>query len=328
MPVLLIMESMFERYAAAIAAMEGGDRVEPLFVPDPGERLSPELLARIEIATPPIAEVDPAGSRRFYGSATRAPNLRWVHLPHVGIDDEVFGRLLVGGVRLTNVAGAMAEPIAWTAIGGLLQIARGFQFWAEAQCRAEWTPQPLGEEPPDLRDETAVVFGLGAIGSEIARLAQALHLHVIGVRRSRARPDDPVDELVTPDALAEVLSRADWLILASPLTAQTRGLIDAAALDRLPRGARIINISRGQVIEERAMIERLRDGRLGGAYLDVFAEEPLPPSSPLWSMPRVIVSPHNAEATANAHRRLDRYFLRNLQHWLRDEPLEQAVSER
>lgn len=325
MPVLLIMQSMYERYADAIAAMDGGEQMEPVFVPEPGERLPAELLERIEIATPPIPELDPAGSRRFYGSATRAPNLRWMHLPHVGIDDEVFGRLLASGVNLTNVSGAMAEPIAWTAIGGLLQLARGFPFWAAAQRRSEWTPQPPGQEPTDLRGETAVVFGLGAIGSEIARLAQALHLHVIGVRRSPPRAGDPVDELVTPDALQNVLPRADWLILASPLTEQTRGLIDAAALDLLPSGARIVNISRGQVIDEPAMIERLQDGRLGGAYLDVFAEEPLPP---LWAMPRVIVTPHNSEATRDAHRRLDGYFLDNLQHWLRAEPLEHVVSER
>jgi len=328
MPVLLIMRSMYERYAEEIAAMDGGDRVEPVFVPEPGERLSPAEMDRIEIATPPIPEEDAPGSRRFYGTATRAPNLRWVHLPHVGIDDDVFGQFLDGGVRLTNVSGAMSEPIAWSAIAGLLQLARGFPHWAEAQRRREWMPQPSGQEPTDLRGQTAVVFGLGAIGSEIARLAQALRLHVIGVRRSPQRPDDPVDELVAPSALAEVLPRADWLILAAPLTAQTRGLIDRSALDLLPVGARIVNIARGQIIDEPSMIQRLEDGRLGGAYLDVFAEEPLPSSSPLWSLPNVIVTPHNSEAVSHAERRLDGYFLRNLQHWLREEPLENEVSER
>lgn len=328
MPVLLIMQSMYERYADAIAAMDGGEQVEPVFVPDPGERLAPADLERIDIATPPLPEHDAPGSRRFYGSATRAPNLRWVHLPHVGIDDEVFGRFLESGVRLTNVSGAMSEPIAWTAIGGLLQLARGFPFWAAAQHRSEWTPQPRGAEPADLRGQTAVIVGLGAIGSEIARLAQALHLHVIGVRRSPRRPDDPVDELVPTPELGSVLPRADWLILAAPLTAQTRGLIDEAALDLLPAGARIVNIARGQIIDEPAMIARLQDGRLGGAYLDVFEVEPLPTTSPLWTLPNVIVTPHNSEAVASVDQRLDGYFLRNLQHWLRDEPLENEVSER
>jgi phosphoglycerate dehydrogenase-like enzyme len=328
MPALLIMPSMFERYAGEIATMEGGERVEPIFVPDPGERLPPETMTRIEIATPPLPDEDPPGQRRFYGSATRAPNLRWMHLPHVGIDDEVFGDLLDAGVRLTNASGAMSEPIAWSAIGGLLQLARGFPFWAEAQRRKEWTPYSYGQEPFDLRGQTAVVVGLGSIGSEIARLAQALHLHVIGVRRSPRRADDPVDELVAPDALSQVLPRADWLVLAAPLTAQTRGLISAAALDLLHPGARIVNIGRGQLIDQPAMVERLVDGRLGGAYLDVFEVEPLPSESPLWTLPNVIVTPHNSESTRDAHRRLDGYFLRNLQRWLRDDALENEVTER
>ena len=328
MPVLLIMRSMFERYADEIAAMDGGSEVEPVFVPEPGERLTPDILERIEIAAAPIPENDRPGSRRFFGSATRAPNLRWVHLPHVGIDDEVFGQLLAADVRLTNVSGAVSEPIAWSAIGGLLQLARGFPAWAEAQRLPEWTPHPEGAKPTDLRGQTAVIVGLGAIGSEIARLCQALHLHVVGVRRSPRRAEDPVDDLVTTDALREVLPRADWLILAAPLTAQTRGLIDRTSLDLLPAGAHIVNIARGQIIDETAMIERLTDGRLGGAYLDVFEEEPLPATSPLWSLPTVIISPHDSESVENVHHRLDGYFLRNLQHWLRDQPLENEVSER
>jgi phosphoglycerate dehydrogenase-like enzyme len=325
---LLIMRSMYERYAEEIAAMSGGDRVEPIFVPDPGERLSPELMSQIEIATPPPQDEDAPGARRFYGSATRAPHLKWIHLPHAGIDDDVFGRLLDQGVRLTNVSGAMADPIAWSAIAGLLYLGRGFPHWAAGQQQSEWTPQALGAEPVDLREQTAVVVGLGAIGSAVARLARALTLHVIGVRRSPAREGDPVDELVTPDALPTVLPRADWLIVTTPLTAQTRGLIDEAALDLLPRGARIVNVARGAIIDEPAMVARLADGRLGGAYLDVFAEEPLPETSPLWSMPNVIVTPHNSEAVRHPERRLDTYFLRNLQHWLLDEPLENEVSER
>jgi phosphoglycerate dehydrogenase-like enzyme len=328
MPVLLVTRGTWERLGEAIAALEGGETVEPLFVPDEGERLGEEELARIEIGSPPGQEADPGGTRRFYGAATRAPNLRWVHLPHVGIDDPVFGRLLDAGVRLTNVSGAMAEPIAWSAIGGLLQLSRGFPEWGEAQRRREWRRHPHGSEPGDLREETAVVVGLGAIGSEIARLAQALGLRVIGVRRSPRRPEDPVDELVTTSELATVLPQADWLLLAAPLTEQTRGLIDEAALELLPRGARIINIARGQLIDEAAMIERLEDGRLGGAYLDVFAEEPLPERSPLWSLPHVIVTPHNSESLATERGRLDPYFLRNLQRWLRGEALEQEVSER
>jgi phosphoglycerate dehydrogenase-like enzyme len=330
MTVLLIDRAMYEAYSEEIARIESvtGGSIEPLFIPPPGERLTSEDLERIEIGTPPNGDYEPEGARRFYGGATRAPNLRWVHLPHAGVDDPVFGRLLDAGVRLTNASGAMAEPIASSAIGGLLQLARGFPRWAAAQERHEWDPHPQAEFPRDLREQTIVVFGLGAIGIEIARLARALHLHVIGVRRSAARDGDPVDELVTPAQLAEVLPRADWLAIASPLTDQTSGLFDEKLLALLPAGARIVNIARGEIIDEAAMTARLADGRLGGAYLDVFEEEPLPAESPLWDLPRVILSPHDSSTTTAVDKRLSGYFLRNLEHWLRREALETEVLER
>jgi D-2-hydroxyacid dehydrogenase (NADP+) len=330
MTVLLIDRAMYEAYSEEIARIEAatGGSIEPVFIPPLGERLGSEDLDRIEIGTPPNGDYEPEGARRFYGSATRAPNLRWVHLPHAGVDDPVFGRLMDAGVRLTNASGAMAEPIAWSAIAGLLQLARGFPRWAAAQERHEWDPHPKAEFPQDLREQTIVVFGLGAIGMEIARLAQALHLHVIGVRRSPARDGDPVDELVTPDQLAEVLPRANWLAIASPLTDATSGLFDDRLLGLLPAGAGIVNIARGEIIDEAAMTARLTDGRLGGAYLDVFEEEPLAAESPLWDLPRVIVSPHDSSTTTAVDSRLSGYFLRNLEHWFRGEALENEVSER
>lgn len=330
MTVLLIDRAMYEAYSEEIARIESvtGGSIEPVFIPPQGEWLASEDLARIEIGTPPNGDYEPEGARRFYGGAVRAPNLRWVHLPHAGVDDPVFGRLMDAGVRLTNASGAMAEPIAWSAIGGLLQLARGFPRWAAAQERHEWDPHPQVEFPKDLREQTIVVFGLGAIGMEIARLAQALHLHVIGVRRSAARDGDPVDELVTPDQLAEVLPRADWLAIAAPLTDQTSGLFGDRLLGLLPEGARIVNIARGEIIDETALTARLRDGRLGGAYLDVFEEEPLPAESPLWDLLRVILSPHDSSTTTAVDARLSGYFLRNLEQWLRGGPLENEVLER
>ena len=330
MTVLLIDRAMYEAYANEISRIETatGSSVEPVFIPPPGERLSPEDLDRIEIGTPPNGDYEPDGARRFYGGVLRSPNLRWVHLPHAGIDDPIFGRLLDSGVRLTNASGAMAEPIAWSAIAGLLQLARGFPRWAAAQRRHEWDGHPPSEFPRDLREQTIVVFGLGAIGMEIARLAQALHMHVIGVRRSPARDGDPVDELATPDRLAELLPRADWLAITSPLTDETSGLFDDRLLGLLPPGAGIVNIARGEIVDQAALAARLADGRLGGAYLDVFEVEPLPAGSPLWDLPRVIISPHDSGATTAVDSRLSGYFLRNLEHWFRGDPLENEVFER
>lgn len=169
-------------------------------------------------------------------------------------------------------------------------------------------------------------MGLGAIGSEIARLGRELGLHTIGVRRSPAKPGDAVHELVTPGELARVLPRADFLALACPLTKETRGLIGRDKLALLPEGARVLNVARGEIIDEPALIEGLSEGRIGGAYLDVFATEPLPEDSPLWSLRNVILTPHNSANSTGSSEREAPYFLRNLGRFLRGESLENRVE--
>ncbi len=268
-------------------------------------------------------------TRRFLGSLLHAPHLRWLHLPNAGVDDPVFGRFLERGVRLTTSSGATAEPIAHSAIAGLLALARGFPHWGAAQRRHEWAPlSRAGIVPRDLRGQVMVVVGLGAIGTAIARLGQALGLHVIGVRRQPCCPADPVDEWHAPGALAAVLPRADWLVLACPLTDATRGLVDAAALACLPAHAHLINVARGQLVDEEALIAALRERRLAGAYLDVFATEPLPPESPLWDLPNVLVSPHDSSASDGNAARVSELFLRNLGHYAHGEALENEVRRR
>ena len=153
-----------------------------------------------------------------------------------------------------------------------------------------------------------------------------LGLKVIGIRRGPQRTDDPVDELHPPEKLAELLPRADWLIITCPLTAETRGLISAGMLARLPQGARILNIARGEIIDETALIAALREGRIGGAYLDVFAQEPLPAESPLWNLPNVIVSPHNSGVAAGNDERVYRMFIANLERWQRGAALVNEVA--
>ena len=227
---------------------------------------------------------------------------------------------------MTNAAGATAEPIAQTLIAGLLWLARGFPHWATAQRRRSW--EPVWDQPPlaDLGSQTLLVVGLGGIGGEVARLARALGLRVIGVRRSPARPGEPQDELYTPDALPELLPRADWLALCCPLTESTRGLIGAQAFSLLPKGARILNVSRGAVVDQDAMTRALETGLLAGAYLDVFETEPLPEDSPLWRMPNVLVTPHSASVSAGNSDRQVAIFLRNLAHWARGDPLENQMT--
>ena len=207
----------------------------------------------------------------------------------------------------------------------LLMLARGFPRWLEAPCRRDGRPigQPL--VPADVAGQTLLVFGLGGIGSEIARLGRALGMRVIGVRRRPLEAGDPVDELHPPARLRELLPRADWLALACSLSDETRGVIDAESLALLPRGARVLNVARGGVVDEPALIAALRSGHVAGAYLDVFAAEPLPADSPLWTLPNVIATPHNSSVSRGNEARRNRIFLRNLVRFGRGEPLSNEV---
>ena len=262
-------------------------------------------------------DVFPDFSRQFFSAARKAPNLKWLHVFNAGVDHPIYTEMLERGVRLTTSSGSTAEPIAQTAITGLLMLARNFPRWLAAQRRHAWDPARMPHFPADLRGQTALIVGLGHIGKEIGRLARALGLHVIGVRRSGPQPDDPVDELHAPADLQGLLPRAHWLIIACPLTPETRGLVDADVLARLPKGARIINIARGEVVDEPALIAALRSGHIAGAYLDVFEQEPLPADSPLWDMPNVIVTPHNSTAALGNDQRVYEIFVENLSRWSR-----------
>lgn len=229
------------------AAAGAGLALEPILLPaDPDDRIGPDDLARVDFSFF-SADVFPDYSRSFFAATQGAPNLKWLHLMNAGTDAPVFARLIERGVRLTTSSGSTARPIAQTAVTGMLMLARPFLSWGEAQRRHQWAP--LRSSPADLETQTIVVLGLGAIGKEIARLSMALGLHVVGLRRSPLEAGDPVHELVHPVALHEVLPRADWLAIACPLTAETRGIIGEAAIAALPRGARILNIARGEVVD-------------------------------------------------------------------------------
>jgi len=327
---LLIDPILYTLYEDDILAIEqrNSHPIKIIFVPESGERLSFDILEQIEIATPPNPDYEGSAVRRFYGAALRAPNLEWIHLPHAGIDDPIFGDLLEKGVRLTNASGAMAEPIASTAIAALLYFSRGFPRWVHSQKAHIWDQYPFQDLPKDIRQQRILIFGLGAIGSEIARLSDALGFQVTGVRRSGRRIGDSVDQLITPDQVKDVLPEIDWLIVSSPLTETTDNFFSDELLGLLPSSAGVINIARGEIIDEKSLINRLTDGRLSYAYLDVFEEEPLNENSPLWDLENVIISPHDSGATSAVDERLKGYFLRNLELWIKGEALENEVFER
>ena len=304
MTALLVSHRFRTLYGDAFLAdaTARGIALEYLVLPDdPEARLADELAARAEVAYF-SSDVFPKFGKPFFSATRKAADLKWLHVFNAGVDHPVFASILERGVRLTNSSGTASTPIAQTAIAGMLHLTR------------------------DVAGRTLLVYGFGKIGAEIARLARLLGMRVIGMRRNRGA-HAAADEMHTPDQLHAMLARSDWLALACPLTKETRGVIDAAALAAMPPGARLLNISRGEVIDEAALIDALKRRHLSGAYLDVFAQEPLPAESPLWDMPNVLVTAHDASTSDAYDPRINALFLDNLARWQRREPLLNEVTQ-
>lgn len=235
-----------------------------------------------------------------------APNAVWLHMFAAGLDDPVFAMLGARGLTVTHSAGSSAVPIAHTVMMQLITMCRRGRGWHLAQADRRWDQG----EVDDVEGRRVTVVGLGAIGTEVARLAQQFGMRVTGLRRTPLG-DEPCPTMPI-HRLHDVLPHTDDLVLTAPLTDETRGLIGAAELALLPPGARLVNVGRGELIDEHAMIDALESGHLGAAALDVFAIEPLPHDSPLWSMPNVLITPHSSGSTDLAERRAADVFVDNL----------------
>jgi glyoxylate/hydroxypyruvate reductase len=249
-----------------------------------------------------------------------APKLRWIQATSSGIGPFVRSTGLgATGILITNAAGIHAVPLAEHTLLSLLYFVKDLPARARDQRAHRWE-RHSGRE---LRGMTVGVVGLGAVGREIARTLRAVGLRVVGVRRTPV--EDPatqhVDEATTPDRLHELLPRCDALVLIAPHTPETEGMIGARELALLPRGAVLVNVARGALVDERALIDALRSGHLGGAALDVTAVEPLPADSPLWDLPNVLITPHSASTVDRENERLTDLFCENLRRFLAGEPL-------
>lgn len=227
----------------------------------------------------------------------RAPRLRWVHSSAVAVGTLALADLAARGIVVTNSRGVQSAAIAEYAIGSMLALSRRLPLAIRRQDARRWAQnEMIGDVTPWLvQGQRMGIVGLGTIGQAIATRAAAFGMHVVGVRRrpEQAIPDG-VKEVVGPDKVGEVIASSDVLVLAAPWTGATDRLIDERAIGSMKRGAVLMNVARGQLVDEAALASALAAGHLAGAVLDVFNEEPLPDSSPLWSLPNVIVTPHTS----------------------------------
>lgn len=250
--------------------------------------------------------------------------LRWIHWCGAGVDAALFEALVASPVLLTNARGVFDAAMAEYTLGLVLAMAKQLPRTLELQRERRWQHR-LTET---IAGRRALVVGAGSIGRAIARQLRAAGLRVDGVARSGRAADPDFDTLHGQAELDAQLPGADYVILITPLTPATRGLFDAARIARMAAHARFINLGRGALVEEDALIEALAGARLAGAALDVFASEPLPGDSPLWTLPNVIVSPHMSGDFIGSKPALAERFFANLSRYEAGQPLLNVVDKR
>jgi phosphoglycerate dehydrogenase-like enzyme len=267
----------------------------------------------------------------------RAPRLSWVHSATSGVERALTPSALERGVVVTNARGVFSRPIAEYVVMMILAVSRRLPQLLELQRERTW--QPL--EGTELRDVTVGIVGLGSIGRAVGALATAFGCRVVAVRRradagvestsvddedGRSLGEIMLDRVGGPDTLPQLLAESDFVVLAAPLTPETEDMINAETLALVKPGAWLINVARGRLIDERALIRALRDGQLGGAVLDMFRDEPLPPMSSFYDLPNVIVTPHTAWSSGRVLDRSVELFCDNLRRFATGEPLLNVVD--
>lgn len=258
------------------------------------------------------------------GLATVAPRLEWIQLTSAGADHVDVAPLRARGVTLTTAQGVQARPIAEFVLASILAWAKDVPSLVRRQQARTWSRDTLLE----VTGRTVGILGFGSIGLEVARLVRAIGMRVLAAVRSQPSEGQlaRADEVLPWSDLDALLARSDYLVLALPLTAETSGLIGDARLARMMPGAVLINVGRGGVVDEDALVRALRAGTIRGASLDVFATEPLPPDSPLWGLDNALISPHVAAGTDRYDERVIELFADNLAAFLRGAPLRNAVA--
>ncbi len=255
------------------------------------------------------------------------PRLRWYQQWAAGADWLArYPGAVAAPFVLTSASGVHAVPISEHVLALMLAWARRLPEAVLAQAAHEWKVPP-GESLGELYESTLLMVGAGAIGSRIARLAAALGMRVLAIRHNPAKPVEGAEAVYGPDRLVEALPQADFVVLATPLTAATRGMIGPAELSAMKRSTFLVNIGRGALVRQDALVHALAEGMIAGAGLDVFDPEPLPADSPLWAMPNVIITAHYSGATPCYHPRAMAIFLDNLRRYTAGQPLRNLVDK-
>lgn len=264
------------------------------------------------------------------GAILRAgPRLRWVHSGTAGVRASITPELVERGILFTNSAGVHAPPMAESVLGMILHFARGFDLTVRAQARGRWERDAFDAADSPVREvngSTVGIVGFGGIGREVARRARALGARVLALKRRPAESPPGVELLHGPEGLERLLAESDYLVLAAPETAATRGLLDAAAIARMKPGAVLVNVARGRLVDEEALVDALRSGRLRGAALDVFATEPLAAGHPLWSLPNTLITPHVSACSRRFWERETDLIRENIGRYLDGRPLLNMVD--
>ena len=267
----------------------------------------------------------------FYGYCSEDlfphfPNIKWIQSSSAGMDRHMYPALRESDVLLTNAAGLYGTHVADQAFALLLGLARGIHESVRNQDKHQWGGRrraPMIE----IDGFKIGIVGMGGIGMQMAKRAKGFDMHVIAVDAYRTDKPDNVDELMPMDQLSSIMSQVDVVMIACPLTEETRGLINKDNLSVMQPTAFFINVARGPIVNEPDLIEILKDRKIAAAGLDVTEIEPLPAESPLWDLDNVIISPHSAGGSQHRMRRITEFFLDNLERYLRGEELKNIVNK-
>ena len=307
--------------------------VERIAAAAPGSRLvnlSLEGLADSDLADIEVLLRGPLPTNVFDRILARSPRLMWVHSATAGVERVLTPAALERGLAITNARGVFSDPIAEYVLMMILAVSRRLPLLLELQRERTW--QPL--EGREMADVTVGIVGLGSIGRRVAELALTMGSRVVAIRR-HTDPDAAETEqdeltalidMLPPTGLPELMAQSDFVVLALPLTPETTNLFNADLLAHAKPGAWLMNIARGALVDERALVRAIRDGRLGGAVLDAFREEPLPADSELYATPNIIVTPHTSWSSGRVLDRSIELFCDNLERFRRGEPLANLVD--